>query len=693
MHRPLPWPAARAAVLACLAAALCAALPQAPAAAAPVAFPQAGPVLTGPRVVLAFLPLAERLRKLPAESDLELAEEPPLAFVPILDRLEARPALALGLSSATQGQYDRTQALLDITQGTRVSLSGYRPKRPGQLVFTRAGDGSLFVGWLDVGLRAADAPAELHPGLLGARVPGGTGYVGVRGRDQLEAVAAADRAGRVGFVTVGSPDDVAERVQALAQRRRLVVVGLPTGFEGDSAVDRLIATRRSDELLIVMQSPPDRRSPQLLPTGIAGLGSGGRLASSTTHLDGIVAGIDILPTVLGHLGVAVPGDVKGQPIQVDPGARDAAALRSLADRLRVVLPRRLPALWGALATWLALLLAGSLFADRRGVRWALRVGALAILWVPFVLLLTAVLRPGRGLELVLVSVFAYLLAILTDRLVAWPRGPMIPAGAGVLAFAIDLAFGSPLIIRSLLGPNPLFGSRFYGLGNELEATLPALLLIGLAAYLCGAGRTRRAVWTVVVSGLLLGLVAGAGRLGADVGGVITIGAGVAVMTVLLLPGGVTKRALLVATLTPVLGLALLAAVDLATGGDSHFTRTVLHADGSGALWDTVIRRYELAWRQLHRGFTPAAVVIALLAIAVAVKYRARILAGVDGDPAWTAGLAGVAAIGIAGTLFNDSGPVLLLFAIFLGGCAVGYLRGAPLDGDPATSDVARNAAP
>jgi hypothetical protein len=323
----------------------------------------------------------------------------------------------------------------------------------------------------------------------------------------------------------------------------------------------------------------------------------------------------------------------------------------------------------------------------------MRVGALAVLWIPAVLLLTAILRPGRGLELALVSVFAYVLAMLTDRLVRWPRGPIVPAAVGVVAFAADLAFGSPLIIRSLLGPNPLFGSRFYGLGNELEATLPALLLIGLAAFLCGGGRTRRAVWTVVLSGLALGLVAGAGRLGADVGGVITIGAGVAVMTLLLLPGGVTKKALALAVVTPVLGLALLAAVDLGTGGDSHFTRSVLHADGSGALWDTVVRRYELAWRQLRRGFTPAAVVIALLAIAVAVKHRHRILAGVDGDPAWTAGLAGVAAIGIAGTLFNDSGPVLLLFAIFLGSCAVAYLRGVPLDADPATSDLPRNAAP
>ena len=41
------------------------------------------------------------------------------------------------MSSAAQGQYDPVQALLDITQGTRVSLSSYTPKRPPELGSTR----------------------------------------------------------------------------------------------------------------------------------------------------------------------------------------------------------------------------------------------------------------------------------------------------------------------------------------------------------------------------------------------------------------------------------------------------------------------------------------------------------------------------------------------------------------------------
>lgn len=634
-----------------------------------------------PSVLIALLPIAEA----PVPADVV---EPPLAYEPVLSRLDARAPLSLGLSSASQGTYDPVQALLDMSQGTRVSLSAYDPKHPPPLRF--AGDGrggGLFAGWLAVNVRADSAPARLRPGLLAQSVPGGAGYAGVRGRSQEQAILAADRAGRVAEVSIGAARDVADRAQSLLGRRALVVAGLPVGSAGDAALDRLIRLRRPGELLLVTQAPPAVTGAQMLPIGTLGLGGtpAGELTSDTTHVDGIVAGIDVAPTVLNHLGLPVPGVVKGQPIRSQPG-RDAGALEALADRLRVVLPRRLPALWTLLGAWAGLLLAAMLVADRRGMRWALRVGALAVLWVPAVVLLTAALRPSRLAELLLVAALALASGALTDRLTPWPRGPAVPALAGVAAYAVDLAFGSPLIIRSLLGPNPLFGSRFYGIGNELEATLAALLLVGVGALLCGRGRSRGAVAAFAGGGLVLALVVGAGRLGADVGGVITIGAGAAVAAAAMLPGGVTRRAAAAAVVVaaPVLGLALLAVVDLTTGGDSHFTRTVLRADDSGALWDVVSRRYEIAGRQAIRGFMPGATIIALLAIALGVRQRARLLAPVGGDRAWWAMLTGLIAAGVAGSLFNDSGPVLLLFATFIAAALVVYLRG-----DPRLADSAR----
>ena len=120
---------------------------------------------------------------------------------------------------------------------------------------------------------------------------------------------------------------------------------------------------------------------------------------------------------------------------------------------------------------------------------------------------------------------------------------------------------------------------------------------------------------------MLGAAIGSGRLGADVGGVITVGGGAAVATLFMLPGGITKRAIVIACLVPVLAIVGLAALDLATGGNGHFTRTVLHAHGKSALSDIVIRRYELAFNALKRGLMPFATLIAVLTIVYGIKYR------------------------------------------------------------------------
>ena len=91
------------------------------------------------------------------------------------------------------------------------------------------------------------------------------------------------------------------------------------------------------------------------------------------------------------------------------------------------------------------------------------------------------------------------------------------------------------------------------------------------------------------------LFIGAGRLGADVGGVITLGAGAAAAVLASLPGGITRRAVVVAVLTPVLAVAVLAVVDVISGGDAHLTRSVLAADSPGELVDIAERRFDTSW--------------------------------------------------------------------------------------------------
>jgi hypothetical protein len=615
-------------------------------------------------VLLAFLPFDQRPSTLGIEQPT------------ILDRLDFHPELSLGLVGATQGGYNETQALLDITQGTRVSVAAYKPRQVPALTYYQQGDSALFQGWLDVVARADSAPADIVPGLLTQTIPGGAAYAGVTGREQLESIPSANQAGRISLVSIGKADDIAKRAQRLLTQRRFVVAGLPTNEPGDAAVEQLIRLRTPNELLMVMQTPPQALAPQLLPIGILGLGGPASITSASTKLDGIVAGIDLPPTILDWLGLKVPDPMKGQQIELT-GKRDSGALRTFSDRLKVVNGRRFPALETVLAAWLVLLLVLGLVADRRGTRAAMRLGALALMWLLSVLLITAALHPGRGAELLLIAALSFVLAALTDRFVPWPRGPLVPCLVTIVLYIVDLANSSHFIIRSLLGPNPRFGSRYYGIGNELESSLPVLLFIGLAALLYGRTRSRAGAAIFAGAGLLLGAAIGSGRLGADVGGVITVGAGTAVAAILMLPGRLTLRRVILACVVPLVALVALAGLDLATGGNSHFTRTVLHAHGESALHDIFVRRYELAFNALKRGLMPFATAIALLTVAYGIRYRDRIYAPLAGSAAWQAALAGSIAAGIAGSLSNDSGPLLLVISTFVVVTATVYVRGDP----------------
>ena len=607
----------------------------------------------------------------------DLNPTPPGVAPPAVDRLiDGHPELALGMLSATQSGYSPEQALLDLTAGTRTSRGTYHPHDPPSMFLLPTGAGGLTVNWAAAVGRAESAPADVVPGLLASSVPGGAGYAGIAGEPNLEAVAATDRDGRVAVVSLGSGETLASRTAALLRDHRLVVASLPPGYAGDRQLDALIAARAPGELLIAMQDPPPFQGPRLLWAGIAGLGPGNAgLSSVTTRIPGIAAGIDVLPTVLGHLGIAVPKSVRGEPIRIG-GPRDADELRRLDDRLSVIVARRMPALQTFLFTWLGVILLAGILRDRAGVRFALRIGALALMWLPAIVLGTAALAPSEQAELFLVAGGSFALALATDRLLPWPRGPAAPALTALVAYTLDLANHSHLVVRSLLGPSPRSGSRFYGLGNELEIVLTIVLLVAVAATLRRRERTRAGALAFALGGVALAAVAGSGRLGADVGAIFTIAAGAAVATLLMLPGGVTRRALVLALLTPVAGLAALALLDLATGGNGHFTRNVLHGSAGDQL-NTLERRYELAWSIVRSGYAPLLTLLCGLAVAYALRHRRRIYAAIEMDAVWRACLGGGLAAAISGSLFNDSGPVLLFIGIVALTFLTTYLRAAP----------------
>jgi hypothetical protein len=229
----------------------------------------------------------------------------------------------------------------------------------------------------------------------------------------------------------------------------------------------------------------------------------------------------------------------------------------------------------------------------------------------------------------------------------------------ICAHLADLALGSNLIQRSLLGPNPLLGARFYGIGNELEVTLGVIALLGLGAMLATAER-RLLLWGFVAGGGALALLLSWGKLGADVGASLMLAAGTAAAAVSTLGDRPARARVAIVLGAPAVALAALAALDLVTGGNAHFTRSVLRAGGLHDLGDVARRRLELSYHSLGKGLLTVLVVVAITAIVWGIRSRRALLAPVAAAPGVRAGAYGAIVAVIAGALANDSGPIILV---------------------------------
>ena len=608
-----------------------------------------------------------------------------LAFIDASEpQLSSVSGLSLGLMSASQGAYFQEQFLLDVGQGARIAASAYDTPSPPPLFEPYPGEPprppGTAPGWSAVLRRADRAPQLLRPGLLASRVPGGVGYVGDDDEETPGIIVALDRHGRIAAGSSGPASTLLSRIAAMSERKRLVVCDLPRGAQGLNDLHTLARARPGNELLLVVQRAGDHDGHELLWAGAAGLpGGGGReLTSRTTDQRGLIASVDLAPTMLDHLALPVPVEMRGERLETD-GVLDSAGLRRFAARLRVVGGRRLKAFGFLIAGWALLLLTVSMLRGRRrdtARSWAMRVGGLAVLWIPIGALIGAALEPSAAVEYATITLSCFALAAITDALLPWPRAPLLPATIGVLALVIDALAGTQLLVRSLLGPNPILGARFYGFGNELKSGLAVAVLAAVAASLYPSVRSRRNAALLGAVGVALAAVEGSARIGAGVGGVILVAAGFAVAALVLAPGGFSRGRLLLIVASPVLALVALALLDLATAhGSGHYTGSILHARSAGDLRDVIERRYGAAWTELKNHAMPFATALALLYGVLAVSKRTLLLAPVGEDPAWLATLAGGLTAGLIGTLSEDSGPVLLVVAVFTLGCLAAYLWG------------------
>jgi len=553
----------------------------------------------------------------------------------------ASAGLSPAVMSAGIGQVPAEQTYLDISQGNRIDDALYARSLPPLPSFWLR-----VPHWEQIAERADGAPADIAPGLLASSLL----ERGIRS----DAVPAAGSAALL----------AAERDGAVGRENG----GTMTVISAGVGVARKLMTGLGAEGLLIAFAAPSSRDDETLPIGIAGRGFDGDLTSDSTRTDGYVLSTDIAPTILRHFGAAIPDQMDGEPIRSERGV-DPGEIEDRADRMTVIPDRRGPVVILCLVAWIAAAGAVCLFAPRAR-RGALSWLALAFAYMPLMLLAGAALEPSGVAEGLVIGIGAAVLAALTVALVRGWWALAVACAITVVAYAVDMLGGSDLTRLSLLGPNPIYGVRFYGIGNELEALTAVMVPAAVGAALSARALAGKpvseggGVAAFLGAGVLAAVVFAAGRFGADVGAAIVLPVGGAVAAACL-----PRRARLIVALaaTPIVALAALALIDLVSGGNAHLTRSVLDTGGAGDLADVAERRLRLSAHDFAQAAGNPLFWLLIAGVALAISQHRRIDAWFVLAPPARAGLLGACAAVAVGVLVNDSGAALLA----LGSLALG----------------------
>jgi hypothetical protein len=444
-----------------------------------------------------------------------------------------------------------------------------------------------------------------------------------------------------------------------------------------SGADRVLVVVASTSPSSDMRSSNDELHPLIVAEGppgdlFAGGGQEGSITSDSTHRDGVVTDLDVMPTIAAFLGIDPPADITGSVIEIIPGPPPFELHdRYLAQR-RMYVP-----IGTAGGIYLAIVGLGAIaalaLANRvpRGIRRILGWGCLSV-----AALATALLAAGHLPDLTYATVVPFVALVTVFGTLAFAPLEhrdvlLIPAGIGigVLAyFAVETILSWTAALTPFVGGSELDGGRFYGLPNAFIG-----LLIGSSLWI--AHRLR----TIPGFGLLIGvaLFAGLPYLGANLGGGVSLFAAAGLWLAMRERErlGPWKGVGVFVGVT-VLGTAVILAAHAISPFETHVTRFEEQAGGLDGVLEKIGDRLQVGFDLIARNPFALIPVLGLpIAIAAVLRPPSALRPSLQRSPAWRDAILVTLLAGVVAYLVNDSGPAAAGFAFGLG---LGGLLGVSL---------------
>jgi hypothetical protein len=596
---------------------------------------------------------------------------------PALWRLATSSALgALSVKAAPAGGTCADDGWLTVGAGDRADAGDAKGDRclPSTLAVAASGGGATVAGYARAAHRNAAGTDAAHLGALSAALAGKGECVAAAGRGA--ALAAADPAGRV---SVFAPDAASVAGDpAFLSRCPVTVLSAESPAAADRVVAAVAGAAPSAVVLVIGVGESAGRTAHLeaaLASG--GTYSGGRLVSASTRRTPFVQLVDVAPTVLGLRGVAAPHAMIGEPWRSTGHSGNVGAEVSALARLDLEARRQVDAV---VPFWLALVgcvVAAALLAWF-GARVVPRAAVVACTWSGLLLAASFVAgivpwwRTAHPL-VVLMAVTAGIAAAMAAGVLAlraWrPAGWTAWSAIGAVTFCVigvDLLTGGGLEIFTMAGYSPLVAGRFAGIGNVAFGVYAAGALLtagGLAAALPRA----RPAWVAAAIGVVAIAIDGGPPWGSDVGGVLALVPGVAVLCRLLARRRLSWRRSAGIALAAVAVVAALGVVDYARPAEhrthlGRFVGDVLH----GGAW-TIVRRKALADARLTASSVLTLLIPVMVVVAVLLLRRPgrRLRAAFAAAPPLRPTSIALLVTVTVGALVNDSGIVIPALAVLV----------------------------
>lgn len=482
--------------------------------------------------------------------------------------------------------------------------------------------------------------STIRPGVLGdALAKAGVRTVAVGDR---AALVVMDSKGEVPKV-YGSGEPIPKVREALEKGAGLVAVEA----SGPRETARIAEVARESEAGVAVAAPnAPPGSANLTPFALSG--PDGVLYSPGTRTAGLISNEDVAPTLLERLNVPVPPRISGQAAEVRAGSVER--VDRLQERISFVEEER-GVVWTLLVgAALAAFALGAVLGGREGIRWAVLFPAA----LPLGALLPAALPVTNAVLVAAQGIFVAGGATMFLR--KFTRSPLAAMAWISLLTAViicaDAVLGGIAMRYSVLGYNPAYGTRFYGIGNEYSAVVAGATCV--AAGLFVAWR-RRLLRVVPVAGAVAVLAIGLPAMGADVGGSLALGLGLGATVGLLrgekLPGLVlwTVGGLSVAVMVFLLGGIL-------SPDTSHGARA---AGGEIGLYEIAVRKLILSLRHL---LDPLWTLLLAAGVAIILAGCRRVRGTARGNSV-AAGMLGASIAAAASGALNDSGILAALLAL------------------------------